>query len=345
VRIRLAVAALAVLLCASALLLVELQRRIDLPLALEEPELLDVRAGSSLRMVLRGLAERDLLAAPRVLEAWARLTGAAARMQAGEYRLEPGLSGRALVTQLAAGRVHRRSLLIVEGWRFAEVREALAAAPRLEQRIAGLEDGAVMAALGRSGISAEGRFFPDTYDYVAGDADLDVLRRALERMDAVLAEVWSERFGGLPLADAEAALVLASLVEKETGAAADRDRIAGVFVRRLELGMRLQTDPSVIYGLGEAFDGNLTRAQLRDPHPWNTYMHSGLPPTPIAMPGRAALAAATRPADGAALYFVARGDGTSEFSATLEAHEAAVRRFQIDQRAENYRSAPRPEDR
>jgi UPF0755 protein len=319
------------------------QRVVAAPLPLTAPRLLDVAPGATLRSVLTELAEEGLVSAPRVLEYLGRLTGRAARIQAGEYRLVPGLSGRGLIEMLAEGRVHRRSFVIVEGWRFSDVRRALAAAPRLRERATELDDAALMAELGRPGSSPEGRFFPDTYAYVAGDEDLDLLRRALARMDEVLAEEWRGRRGGLPFTTPDEALVLASLVEKETGVPEDRARIAGVFVRRLERGMRLQTDPAVIYGLGEDFDGNLRRSDLRAPHPWNTYVHRGLPPTPIAMPGRAALRAALHPAGGDDLYFVARGDGTSEFSATLEAHNAAVRRFQIEARAGDYRSAPAPD--
>ena len=184
-----------------------------------------------------------------------------------------------------------------------------------------------MARLERTGQAAEGRFFPATYDYLADSSDLELLRRAARRMDAVLAEEWSRRQFGLPLEDPDEALVLASIVEKETGHDPERPDIAGVFVRRLEKGMRLQTDPTVIYGLGEAYEPPLTRADLREPTPWNTYVHHGLPPTPIALPGRASIRATLNPRESDALYFVARGDGTSHFSATLEEHNSAVWRY------------------
>ena len=319
------------------------QRVLDEPLPLTSEQLFEVPAGATLRGVLVELRTRQLLRALRVLEFYGRLTGAAERLQAGEYLLEPGVSGRGVLELLAEGRVHRRRFVLLEGWRLRDVRAALAQAPRLVRRLPELSDAALMDAIGRPGLAAEGRFFPDTYDYVAGDTDLELLRRAFLRMEEVLAAEWRDRLGGLPLANADEALVLASLIEKETGVADERGLIAGVFTRRLERGMRLQTDPSVIYGLGEDFDGNLRRVDLRESHLWNTYVHRGLPPTPIAMPGRASIRAALHPAEGDALYFVARGDGTSAFSATLEAHNAAVRRFQREGRVENYRSTPMPE--
>lgn len=314
------------------------------PLALDEPVVTEVAPGSALSRVADELAGRGLLAHPRLLALWGRVTGDAARIHVGEYRLEPGLDALGLLEVLVRGRVLRRSLTLVEGWRFHDVRAALAAAPRLEQTIGSLDDAAVMQRLGAPDLVPEGRFFPDTYEYVAGTTDLALLRRAFERMEQVLAEEWAQREFGLPLETPDEALVLASLIEKETAVADERRRIAGVFIRRLERGMRLQTDPAVIYGLGEDFDGNLTRAQLRTPSPFNTYLQRGLPPTPIAMPGRASIRAALHPAEGDALYFVARGDGSSVFSATLEAHNRAVQRFQL-QRDDDYRSTPAPAEK
>lgn len=313
---------------------------LEQPLPIEEALVQEVERGASLSAVARSLEGAGVLAHPRLLVAWGRLTGDADRIQAGEYRIEPGTDLRGLLAQLVEGRVLQRRLTLLEGWRFAEVRRALAAAPRLEQTVGELNDEELMARLGHPGVSPEGRFFPDSYAYVAGTRDLDLLARAAERMERILEEVWAERAFGLPLESKEEALVLASLVEKETGLPEDRGRIAAVFLRRLERGMRLQTDASVIFGLGEAFDGNLTRADLARPTPWNTYVHRGLPPTPIALPGRAALEAAVDPPETDALYFVARGDGSSEFSATLEAHRAAVRRYQLEGRREDYRSSP-----
>ena len=309
------------------------------PLALDEPVVIEVPPGAALSRIADDLAERELLGHPRLLALWARVTGDAGRIHVGEYRLEPGLDSLGLLEVLVRGRVLRRSLTLVEGWRFRDVRAALAGAPRLESTIDALDDAAIMQRLGVPDLAPEGRFFPDTYEYVAGTTDLTLLRRAFERMQEVLAEEWERRDFDLPLAIPDEALVLASLIEKETAVADERRRIAGVFIRRLERGMRLQTDPAVIYGLGEDFDGNLTRAHLRTSSPWNTYLEPGLPPTPIAMPGRASIRAALHPAEGDALYFVARGDGSSVFSATLEEHNRAVRRYQL-QRNDDYRSTP-----
>lgn len=311
------------------------------PLPIEAPVMIEVMPRDSLSRVAADLAARDILPQPRLLTLWGRLSGDAARLHVGEYRLEPGVDARGLLAQLVAGGVLRRPFTIVEGWRFRDVREALRVAPRLQQTIGEQTDEEIMALLAEPQRAPEGLFFPDTYDYVAGSTDLALLRRARERMREVLAAQWEARAPDLPLDSPYDALVLASLIEKETGLPRERQDIAGVFVRRLERGMRLQTDPAVIYGLGEDFDGNLTRTQLRTPTAWNTYVHRGLPPTPIAMPGLDSIRAALAPAVGDALYFVARGDGSSEFSATLEAHNAAVRRFQL-QRREDYRSTPAP---
>ncbi|MNZ91396.1 putative aminodeoxychorismate lyase [compost metagenome] len=231
------------------------------------------------------------------------------------------------------------SLTLVEGWSFRQLRAALAGQERLEQTLAGLDDATLMQRLGLDGQHPEGRFFPDTYRYVRGMRDIDLLRQAHERLESVLDEEWRQRAEDLPYREPYQALIMASLVEKETGAAEERDEIAGVFVRRLRAGMLLQTDPTVIYGLGERYAGNLTRAHLREPTPYNTYVHAGLPPTPIAMVGREAIHAALHPAAGDSLYFVARGDGTHVFSRSLDEHNRAVREFQLKRR-EDYRSSP-----
>jgi len=251
------------------------------------------------------------------------------RLQAGEYALSPALSPEAILRKLVEGDVVRYRFTLVEGWSMRDLRAAIARDPVLEDDVGGLDDGALMARLGRSGVPAEGRFLPETYQFVRGDAASEVLRRAAEAMDAALAEAWSARRADLPLDTPEQLLTLASIIEKETGQARERPEIAGVFVRRLRIGMRLQTDPTVIYGLGAAFDGNLRRRDLQADTPFNTYTRAGLPPHPIALPGRAALMAAAQPLDGETLYFVARGDGSHAFSRTYAEHREAVRRYQL----------------
>jgi UPF0755 protein len=233
------------------------------------------------------------------------------------------------------------SLTLVEGWNFRQVRAALAKDEKLEQTLNGLSDSQVMDKLGHSGIFPEGRFFPDTYRFVRGMTDADLLKKAYDRLDEVLAKEWNQRAADVPYTEPYQALIMASLVEKETGVPQERGQIAGVFVRRMEMGMLLQTDPTVIYGLGDRYNGKLTRAHLKEPTPYNTYMIAGLPPTPIAMVGREAIHAALNPADGNSLYFVARGDGSHVFSDDLDAHNNAVREFQINRRAD-YRSSPAP---
>lgn len=334
---------LALPLVLSALVAGWVQHWLDRPLDLTGPQYYEVPAGASVARVAADLAELGVLDEPVLWRWWARLSGDAGSLQRGEYLVEPGVAPRSLLQMFTSGRVLRRQLTFVEGWRFSDFRAALDAAPALEHLTTDLDDMQIMARLGASARHPEGRFFPDTYDYVRGDSDLDLLGRARARMRSLLEREWAQRDPGLPLADPDEALILASLVEKETGLDADRDRIAAVFLRRLERNMPLQTDPSVIYGLGPTFDGDLRRRDLRADHPYNTYRRRGLPPTPIAMPGLASIRAALHPAETDALYFVARGDGSSEFSATLEAHNAAVRRFQIEARSEDYRSTPEPD--
>ncbi|ROR32629.1 endolytic transglycosylase MltG [Inmirania thermothiophila] len=302
---------------------------LDRPLAVPPAGLtLEVAPGESLRSLARRLAADGVLHRPLYLVAHARLEGVATRIQAGEYQIPAGETPRTLLARLVAGRVVQHRLTLVEGWTFAQVRAALEAEPALRQTLRGLPDAEVMARLGRPGEHPEGRFFPDTYQFPRGGTDLDLLRRAYEAMARHLAREWAGRAPGLPLETPYQALILASIVEKETGVAAERPLIAGVFIRRLQRGMRLQSDPTVIYGLGAAFDGNLRRADLRRDTPYNTYTRAGLPPTPIAMPGLDAIRAVLHPAPGDALYFVARGDGTHVFSATLAEHRRAVARYQ-----------------
>jgi len=297
------------------------------PLPIDGERIVEVERGASLARTLRALHAEGLLEQPELLGTWARINGSAVSIHAGEYRLQPSMTPLAMLDDFVAGRVMRRHFTLIEGWRFSDLRAALASTPRLRHDIADLSDAEIMARLGRPDVAPEGRFFPDTYDYLADQSAFVILRRAMARMDEILAREWPGRSFGLPYESPDGALIMASLVEKETGLPSERPKVAAVFVRRLELRMRLQTDPTVVYGLGENFGGTLTRADLRSDTPWNTYVHHGLPPTPIAMPGLASIQAALHPAETEALYFVARGDGSSHFSATLEEHNDAVWRY------------------
>jgi UPF0755 protein len=288
-----------------------------------------IPAGSSARGVAAAFTGAGVQTPPLLLQAWFRFSGRAREIKAGTYALKPGATPRSLLEQLVKGEQALRSLTLLEGWNFRELMAAVRASPDLTQDLEGLDGPAVMARIGFAGRHPEGRFFPDTYRMVRQATASSVLRQAALAMEQRLALAWSQRDPSTPLRSPDEALVLASIVEKETGAEADRAMVGGVFANRLRIGMRLQTDPTVIYGLGERFDGNLRRADLLADTPYNSYTRAGLPPTPIAMPGWASLMAAVRPADTRALYFVARGDGSSQFSATLDEHNAAVRRFQL----------------
>ena len=289
-----------------------------------------VEPGDSLPSVLRKL---DAAGAGNVeklqWQALARQLGAAGRLQVGEYALDPGITPRVLLQRMRDGKVVSHRFTIVEGWNIHELRAALAKAPLLEHATAALDDAALMKSLGHAGQHPEGRFLPETYVFTRGDSDRDVLVRAYADMQKALDAAWASRAPDLPLKSKDEALALASVVEKETGIAHERPTIAGVFVRRLKLGMKLQTDPTVIYGMGANYAGNIRKADLLADTPYNTYTRIGLPPTPIAMPGVAALQAATHPATGDALYFVALGDGSGRhaFTGSLAEHEAAVRNY------------------
>lgn len=288
-----------------------------------------VSKGATLTSVARDLQREGLIANARYLQWYGRYTGQAKRIRAGEYRFTDQLVPDTLLALLVSGKSIEYSLTLVEGWNIRQVRAAVAAHEALTHTLEGIDDVTLMARLGRDGTHPEGRFFPDTYRFARGTSDIDFLRRAMLKMDRELQAAWAGRAEGIPLTDAEQALILASIVEKETGQVAERTEIAGVFSRRLRKGMKLQTDPTVIYGMGERYDGNIRRKDLREDTPYNTYVHKGLPPTPICMPGRGALDAAVNPADGKSLYFVSRGDGTHVFSATLKQHNAAVRKYQL----------------
>jgi UPF0755 protein len=287
-----------------------------------------IEPGTSAKAIAQAVVDAGVDTSPTLLFAWFRLSGQSRQMRAGSYEIPPGTSPKRLLNMLVRGEESLRTVTIVEGWNWRQVRQALAKAELLKPDSRALDDAALMAQLGRPGINPEGRFYPDTYTYAKGASDLAVLKRALSAMDKHLQAAWQARLPGVSLKSPDEALVLASIVEKETGQGADRPLISGVFHNRMRIGMRLQTDPTVIYGLGEAFDGNLSRIHLQTDNPWNTYTRGGLPPTPIAMPGKAALLAAVQPAKTQALYFVAKGDGSSYFSATLDEHNRAVNRYQ-----------------
>ena len=311
------------------------------PLLIDQEQMLEVAPGATPGGLINRLAAEGILQDPLWLRLYWRLNLAQSKLHSGEYRLEPGMTAGDLLDSWRSGDVVQYSLTLVEGWNFRQFRAELARHPKLAQELASASDAEVMAALGQAGVHPEGRFFPDTYRYVKGMRDLDLLRQAHARMQQVLEQEWSSRDEGLPYADAYQALIMASLIERETGVP---EEIAGVFVRRLRIGMRLQTDPTVIYGMGEAYNGRITRADLRRPTPYNTYVIDGMPPTPIAMPGREAIHAALHPLAGRSLYFVARGDGSHVFSETLAAHNRAVREYQLKRRSD-YRSSPAPAGR
>ena len=296
-----------------------------------EPLELAIEPGTLPRGVAQDVQAAGVDVDARILYAFFRLSGRGRDIRAGNYEIPPGTTPLTLLDKLVRGEETLRTLTLVEGWTIRQVRTALARDEQLKHDTAELSDAALMERLGRPGVHPEGRFFPDTYTYAKGSSELAVLRRALHAMDRRLEAAWAQRAADTPLKSADEALILASIVEKETGRASDRPQIAGVFTNRLRIGMLLQTDPTVIYGLGEKFDGNLRRKDLLADTPWNTYTRAGLPPTPIAMPGKASLLAAVQPERTKALYFVARGDGSSHFSTSLDEHNRAVNRYQRGQ--------------
>ena len=311
------------------------------PLNLTQEQLLDVAAGSTPTGALNRLEADGVIKDAFWLRLYWRFNLSGQSFHTGEYRMTPGMDAKALLELWRRGDVVQYSLTLVEGWNFRQVRAALAKQVKLEQTLAGVSDSELMRKLGHPNVFPEGRFFPDTYRYVRGMSDLDLLKQAYNRLDEVLADEWAKRAADVPYVDPYQALIMASLVEKETGVPQERGQIAGVFVRRLAIGMLLQTDPTVIYGLGERYNGKLTRAHLKEPTPYNTYVIAGLPPTPISLVGREAIRAALNPVSGSSLYFVAKGDGSHVFSADLESHNSAVREFQLKRRAD-YRSSPAP---
>jgi UPF0755 protein len=294
-----------------------------------EPKIYVVKPGSSLRAFTADLYEQNVLPDKFSLVWLAYLKGQSRDLKAGEYRFRKGMTALELLDQVIAGRVVEYPFTIVEGWSFRQILQALATAPRVTRTVQDMGASRIMASLGYPKLHPEGRFYPDTYYYPGGMSDLLILQRAFQKMDARLQKEWEGRDKTSPLKTPDEALTLASIIERETARAEERDLIAGVMVNRLRKNMKLQTDPTVIYGMGDRYRGNLRSQDLREYTPYNTYVIKGLPPTPIAMPSGEAVRAALNPAGTKALYFVSRGDGSHEFSETLEQHNKAVTKYQL----------------
>ncbi len=330
-RILLSTVAVVAVLAAIAIAIFDQASRVAMrePVALSHPLLFTVPAGADLTLVAVRLTNAGLLSNRAYFEWRVRWAGMASALQAGTYEVLPQDTPADLLDKIVKGRTKTFAITFVEGTRFADLRQVLDAHAYVVHSLAGRSDEDVMKALGLDGLAAEGWFFPSTYHFKAETTDLALLKRAHERMQKLLDATWQHRTAQLPYKTPYEALIMASIVEKETARAEERPTIAGVFVRRLALGMKLQTDPTVIYGMGTSYNGNIRRADLERDTPYNTYTRKGLPPTPIALPGAAALEAALAPAPGNALYFVARGDGSHQFSASLAEHDDAVRRYQL----------------
>lgn len=315
------------------------QQFLDTPIELAQEEtVLLIEPGDSLRAVARNLASEGMISDARYFRVLARLSGQSSKIQAGEYLLSGKIIPVELLDKMVKGKVRQYRLTLIEGWKFSEMLTFVKASADLKHILKADNPAAIMAEIGYPGVHPEGRFLPDTYHFPRGMSDREFLRRAYQTMEQFLQQAWMEREQTIPLKTADEALILASIVEKETGKASERPEIAGVFTRRLQKKMRLQTDPTVIYGLGDSFDGNIKRKHLTQDNPYNTYTRRGLPPTPIAMPGREAILAALHPAAGDAVYFVSKGDGSHQFSATLDEHNNAVIKYQLKGRKKKFSS-------
>ena len=321
---------LAVSVAVVTLIAVQLQsfrhQKIDIE---DESSIFLIRSGSNIKTIAQDLTRERLIDDPWLFILLARLQGLDTRVRAGEYSIADGTTADELLRQFTEGSSIQYSLTVIEGWTFRQMLAALARDPIIEHRLEGKTDAEIMAELGYAGEHPEGRFFPDTYRFPRGTTDIDFLRRAYQVMRNHLDREWEQRQSDLPLKSPYEALILASIIEKETAVPAERNLISGVFVQRLRRNMRLQTDPTVIYGLGPEFDGDIRFRDLRRDTPYNTYLRAGLTPTPIALPGLDSIRAALHPEESGALYFVSRGDGTHKFSNTLEEHNAAVRKYQL----------------
>jgi UPF0755 protein len=308
----------------------------------QETARMEVPAGASVRSVVRMLGERRIVEDSRAVALYLRIHNVHPKIKAGTYDFPAGASPEQIFQMLEQGQVVLEQLTVVEGSTFADLRKALEKHPAVTKTLTGKTDAEVMAAIGHANEFPEGRFFPDTYRFAARTTDADILKLSYDSMARVLAQAWAERKEGLPITTPYEALTLASIVEKETGVANDRPRIAGVFTTRLRKGMRLQTDPAVIYGIGAKYDGDIRTRDLTTDTPYNTYTRAGLPPTPIALPGKDSILAVVRPDETGDIFFVAVGDGTGAhyFSKTLEEHNAAVKRFLARQRQQSQATHP-----
>jgi UPF0755 protein len=312
----------------------DMQQQLDSPINIETGTTISytITPGMNLKIIGEALVQQGILKHPYYLILEGRVQGSESRLKAGEYLLQPGTTQRQLLEQFEAGKVVQHSLALIEGWSYKQIMSAVSSHEVLIKTLSDTDSKTVMSALGYPQVHPEGRFFPDTYHFPSGMTDVEFLQRAYDTMMAVLDEEWQQKAEGLPYKTADEALIMASIIEKETAVASERVTIAGVFVRRLQKGMKLQTDPTVIYAMGENYNGNIRRKDLKTDSPYNTYVYKGLPPTPIASPGRDAIHAALHPEPGKALYFVAKGDGSHYFSETLKEHNKAVARYQLKRR-------------
>jgi UPF0755 protein len=305
------------------------QMELNQPMQLAAPEILRVERGDSLTAIGRRLVNEGWIKRSFFFILTGRIRGVAGSLKSGEYELRPGMTPRECLALLVSGKVIQYPLTIPEGWTFKQIMEAVQSHPKLKHTLPDVEAATVMAALGKPGLHPEGWFFPETYLFPADTTDVEFLSRSLTMMEQVLVEEWQRRYPDLPYKAPYEALIMASIIEKETAVPEERAKISGVLVRRLQRGIKLQTDPTVIYAVGEKYDGDITTRHLEIDSPYNTYRHHGLPPTPIAVPGRDSIRAALQPAAGNALYFVAMRDGRHYFSETLEEHNAAVSKYQL----------------
>lgn len=303
---------------------------------------IEIKSGETLTSFANKLYKEKVINHPKYFVWYGRILGDADKVKTGEYLIKPGSTPKSVFDKIVSGQTVQYSAMFVEGWTFRELMHELKKNQHLVHTLDGLNQKQIMTKLGYEGEHPEGRFLPDTYHFPRGTTDVEFLQRAYKALQHFLSNEWQSRDPGLPYKTPYEALIMASIVEKETGLASERPAIAGVFIRRLEKHMRLQTDPTVIYGLGQKFDGNLRRRDLINDTPYNTYRRHGLPPTPIAMPGKEAIRAALHPEDGNALYFVARGDGSHAFTSNLNDHNNAVIKYQLGGKARPFSSMPRP---